>query len=837
MKSRKRKKISHTSADSKVVSLITKAFNKSKAKADNLGDSVKFIDARIAWMEEAINLIEGEAEVKKHNITETANECWNILADYFTLNNKDDDDFSLTLWDTDDRLFKLIRMADFCEKTYTELDEVNAKSLKVWKRMIQGKLQREAFLKPMLRDRKPILKSDTSEIKEPAKKIPKKEVLKKAPKKVISKKIPSTKVLKETKQEEAPKSLVAPELSMNEILFPKHDISPVTLPQTTVTSQVSMEEMLLEASKKVVSVEIPMNEVLVETPRQGSLPEAPKKEVLPEAPRQENLSEAPKKEVSAKKKGVLAEIQKKKVKKPFDKPKTRGIVSVDDDLNLSMKKIIFSKNMEFWQINGIMIALSRLPKTKIKKLQPEIFKFYKYLLKQKYNNHPFKGDYKNILTTLQGLAVGEIPEEKQLGVFNQLVAEIKAKEPKLEDRKEEKVDVNITLPTEAMLLHPSHTDYPDRKDCVNGDASRRLLHGLKGVKSVIDRGALNFKLITVTDPESAEKFMWQEDKKNEIQKSKNINDVPLSLALLHTISKEFEMSLTADVDGDILVNDKTLQAILDSTELARKAVQQSKENKAPSITILRPPGHHSGIKDIQQLNDIRKAEGFCFINNVFVGAETAASLNAKNILIIDFDTHDGNGTKKLLSETWDHNSNIYFVNTYSQNLYPYQEATPKACPEEIMTKTHNTIVKIFDRPFPKKPVPVGDKEVMQVIESCLTELKSKNIDTVLVSCGVDAHKDDPLGQGSGKGIALSDDFYKNIIVKIQQYFPEATLSIFLEGGYNVNVIERTFKNILMNFENQKKLTSQASVVPVSMFSHKPTEEGAEKNQQIVKPEF
>ncbi|HEX2548689.1 MAG TPA: hypothetical protein VHM20_02590, partial [Gammaproteobacteria bacterium] len=118
-----------------------------------------------------------------------------------------------------------------------------------------------------------------------------------------------------------------------------------------------------------------------------------------------------------------------------------------------------------------------------------------------------------------------------------------------------------------------------------------------------------------------------------------------------------------------------------------------------------------------------------------------------------------------------------------------------------------------------------DQNVLNVIEQCLKELKSQKIDTVLISCGLDAHQDDKLGQGEGTGIALTDEFYKNILAKVQTYFPGASLSIFLEGGYNVKVIERTFENILNHLVKQRKLTEQQSVLPYSVFASEPAHQG------------
>jgi len=58
---------------------------------------------------------------------------------------------------------------------------------------------------------------------------------------------------------------------------------------------------------------------------------------------------------------------------------------------------------------------------------------------------------------------------------------------------------------------------------------------------------------------------------------------------------------------------------------------------------VRPPGHHAGTKD--------RISGFCFFNNVAVGATYASyllknrmSVTSPRILIFDWDVHHGDST-------------------------------------------------------------------------------------------------------------------------------------------------------------------------------------------------
>ncbi len=65
------------------------------------------------------------------------------------------------------------------------------------------------------------------------------------------------------------------------------------------------------------------------------------------------------------------------------------------------------------------------------------------------------------------------------------------------------------------------------------------------------------------------------------------------------------------------------------------AIQSSQVNTG--FALVRPPGHHA---------ERSKAMGFCIFNNIAIAARyLEQKYNLKNILIVDFDIHHGNGTQ------------------------------------------------------------------------------------------------------------------------------------------------------------------------------------------------
>ncbi len=67
---------------------------------------------------------------------------------------------------------------------------------------------------------------------------------------------------------------------------------------------------------------------------------------------------------------------------------------------------------------------------------------------------------------------------------------------------------------------------------------------------------------------------------------------------------------------------------------ASAAVAQS---STPTYALVRPPGHHA---------QPACADGYCFLNNAALAAETALRAGAERVAIVDFDVHHGNGTQE-----------------------------------------------------------------------------------------------------------------------------------------------------------------------------------------------
>jgi acetoin utilization deacetylase AcuC-like enzyme len=181
-----------------------------------------------------------------------------------------------------------------------------------------------------------------------------------------------------------------------------------------------------------------------------------------------------------------------------------------------------------------------------------------------------------------------------------------------------------------------------------------------------------------------------------------------------------------------------------------------------SFLILRPPGHHSDM-DINQ--------GYCLINNVYIGVKYLKEVIGINkIAIIDWDVHHGNGTQKLFYK--DNTVLFIDIHRYGNGFYPKTGAESEIGDDIGINYTVNI-------PLNKNSDETIYLDKFNTI--IIPKLQDFNPEIIVVSCGFDAHKNDPIG-----GMCLESSSYKKFHKLLKQL--DKKQIYFLEGGYDKNIV-------------------------------------------------
>jgi acetoin utilization deacetylase AcuC-like enzyme len=124
--------------------------------------------------------------------------------------------------------------------------------------------------------------------------------------------------------------------------------------------------------------------------------------------------------------------------------------------------------------------------------------------------------------------------------------------------------------------------------------------------------------------------------------------------------------------------------------------------------------------------------GFCLYNNVAVAARALqAEEGVARVLILDWDVHHGNGTQ----HTFEDDPSVLYFSTHQFPYYPGTGAFGEAGVGRGAGATVNVPM----------PAGCGDAEYVGALQRLFAPVaRAFRPDLLLVSCGFDAHRDDPL---------------------------------------------------------------------------------------------
>jgi acetoin utilization deacetylase AcuC-like enzyme len=196
-----------------------------------------------------------------------------------------------------------------------------------------------------------------------------------------------------------------------------------------------------------------------------------------------------------------------------------------------------------------------------------------------------------------------------------------------------------------------------------------------------------------------------------------------------------------------------------------------KKRAANAFCAVRPPGHHAHNNGAH-CDGNYQGEGFCFFNNVAIGARYAQKTHGcKRILIVDWDYHHGNGIEWAFYR----DPSVFYFSTHSLYDYPVTGFPVRKGSGRGLGFNLNVPLAVG----------AGDHEILSAFKTqlapALEEIKFVP-DLIFIAAGFDSRKDDFLGH-----FTVTDRGYAELtkfIMDLAETYCEGRIVSVLEGGYN-----------------------------------------------------
>ena len=227
------------------------------------------------------------------------------------------------------------------------------------------------------------------------------------------------------------------------------------------------------------------------------------------------------------------------------------------------------------------------------------------------------------------------------------------------------------------------------------------------------------------------------------------------------------------LSGETAIDAGTWEAAQAAADVAVTAADMVSDGAPAAFALCRPPGHHAA-RDM--------FGGFCFLNNAAIAAQRLRDAGAGRVAVLDVDFHHGNGTQDIFWERPD----VLFLSIHGDpaEAYPYYLGGA----DEIGAGAGEGFTVNF--PLPRDTRYAVWSEAM---EACCARIAAYGAEALVVSLGVDAHKDDPIGF-----FRLESEDFRRCGRRIGALgLPSVWV---MEGGYALEAIGVNTANALQGFE-------------------------------------
>jgi acetoin utilization deacetylase AcuC-like enzyme len=163
--------------------------------------------------------------------------------------------------------------------------------------------------------------------------------------------------------------------------------------------------------------------------------------------------------------------------------------------------------------------------------------------------------------------------------------------------------------------------------------------------------------------------------------------------------------------------------------------------------------------------------GFCFFNNVAVGAAHALEAHGLDrVAVVDFDVHHGNGTEDIFRS----DPRVMMVSTFQHPFYPY-------------SGTDGRSDRMVNIPLPAYTSGTGFREAVETF--WLPALERFEPQMLFLSAGFDAHREDDMAS-----LNLTEADYAWVtgrVKEVGQRHANGRVVSVLEGGYALSALGRS----------------------------------------------
>jgi acetoin utilization deacetylase AcuC-like enzyme len=245
------------------------------------------------------------------------------------------------------------------------------------------------------------------------------------------------------------------------------------------------------------------------------------------------------------------------------------------------------------------------------------------------------------------------------------------------------------------------------------------------------------------------------------------------------------------IDGDTSAGAKTFETALLAAGGFLELLDLILEGRARhGLAVVRPPGHHA---------EAARAMGFCFFNNVAVGAEhLIRGHGLRRVLIVDWDLHHGNGTQHAFYSRPD----VLYFSTHQVPLFPGTGA---------IREIGDGRGKGFNLNVPLAPGK-DDDDFLYILEKILAPVAACfEPEFILVSAGFDIGRGDPLG-----GMLVTRDGFGRLTDALLHMAEESCpgrVAVVLEGGYDLEVLKDGVREVLGRLARPSSPAPPTAAVP------------------------